>query len=242
MRRRGRRYPIARKAQQSLKQLTRESARRVDFRAWDELGIPSVCLMENAGAGAALALVGRWGPGPLRVVCVCGPGQNGGDGLVVARHLAVAGHAARIVLLPASGAAEPPGDAGVNLRICRAMGLPVATVGSAFSTLDARAALAGCDVVVDALFGTGLARPLDGTAAELVSEINGSGRPVLALDLPSGLDCDTGEPLGPCVRADATATFVAPKAGFANAASRAWTGDVSVVPIGVPESLADPRT
>jgi NAD(P)H-hydrate epimerase len=195
--------------------------------------------MENAGAGAARIALERWRTQALTAVCVCGPGQNGGDGLVVARHVAVGGGSPRVILFGgADDDAGPPGDAGVNLRICRAMGIPLTRVRDAGELHLASSALAGAGVVVDALFGTGLTRPLDGLAAALVAAIAASARPVLALDLPSGLDCDTGEPLGPCVRADVTATFVAPKSGFTNPASRPWTGEVVVVGIGAP---LDPR-
>jgi NAD(P)H-hydrate epimerase len=93
--------------------------------------------------------------------------------------------------------------------------------------------------VVDALFGTGLSRPLGPPFAEVVEAVNASTNPVLAVDLPSGLDCDTGEPLGPTVRAAHTATFVAPKRGFLNPRSAAWTGEVHVIDIGAPRRLVD---
>jgi NAD(P)H-hydrate epimerase len=93
--------------------------------------------------------------------------------------------------------------------------------------------------VVDAFFGTGLSRPLGEPYAGLIAELAGYKCPVLAVDLPSGLDCDTGEPLGPTVRAAHTATFVAPKRGFLNPASRAWTGEVHVIDIGAPRRLID---
>jgi len=93
--------------------------------------------------------------------------------------------------------------------------------------------------IVDALFGTGLSRPLGSPFGQIVEDINASGSPVLAVDIPSGLDCDTGEPLGPTVRATHTATFVAPKRGFLNPASRDWTGEVHVIDIGAPRVLVE---
>ncbi|MCE9636109.1 MAG: NAD(P)H-hydrate epimerase [Planctomycetes bacterium] len=213
----------------------------VDFRACGELGIPSICLMENAGAGAARVALDRWSRAHTRFACVCGPGQNGGDAFVVARHLAVAGHDVRILVFPASQGDCAAGDAAVNLGICRALRLPIRTVTT---ESDARACLswlAGCDVVVDGLFGTGLTRPIAGVAASLVEAVDASKAEILALDVPSGLDCDTGLPLGPCVRADVTATFVAPKVGFANPASVHWTGEVVVVGIGAPAEPLPPQ-
>jgi NAD(P)H-hydrate epimerase len=184
--------------------------------------------MESSGAGAArIALeLARNG----RVLCVCGPGGNGGDAMVVARHLAIAGLGADLVHV----GPPPGGDAGLQLAICAAMGLEsrwMKDPTAALRMFDGRPAPT---LIVDGIYGTGLARALDATAAALVEAINASGVPVLALDLPSGLDCDTGEPLGPCIRAAVTATFVAPKLGFSNAASRAFTGEIRVVGIGAP--------
>jgi NAD(P)H-hydrate epimerase len=212
----------------------------VDRRACEELGIPSICLMENAGAGAARIAADRLTVPARSVLVLCGPGQNGGDGLVLARHLAILGHRPRIVLLQRSRGASPPGDAGVNLRICRSMGLAPRAVADEAEAAASMADATSSDLIVDALFGTGLTHSLAGAAEALVRAIGASQRPVLALDLPSGLDCDTGEPLGACVRADVTATFAAAKAGFANPASRAWTGEVVVVGIGAPVEW--PRT
>ncbi len=212
--------------------LSRKDSQAVDRHATEALGIPSASLMENAGAGAArLAADLLAGPGS-RVVCLCGPGNNGGDALVVARHLVLAGHHPAIVRVPPSGGGDPPGDAGIQLAVCRAMRIPECVV----TTRDeAHAALAGeTDLVVDGLFGTGLARALRGAASDLVRTLATLDMPILALDLPSGMDCDTGGPLGACVRATLTATFVAPKLGFDDPASREWTGAVHVVGIGAP--------
>jgi NAD(P)H-hydrate epimerase len=114
------------------------------------------------------------------------------------------------------------------------MGLPFYVLGARDDASRIGLQRGDYGLVVDALFGTGLTRALADDAAGLVSALNASGSPILALDLPSGLDCDTGEPLGACVRAAATATFVAPKLGFSNPASVAYTGAVHVVPIGAP--------
>ena len=222
-------YPMPRKQLQTLREFSRIQAKELDRRSWEELGMPSICLMENAGAGATAVALEMLGETGAKVLCACGPGQNGGDGMVVARHLACAGCAVEIVLLTGSQPDSPPGDAGVNLRICRALGLTIRDFQSSASLAE-RAP----DLVVDALFGTGLSRPLAGAAAEFVQRIAELRRPVLSLDLPSGLDCDTGAPLGPCIRADVTATFAAPKLGFRSPAAAAWTGLVRVVGIGVP--------
>ena len=184
--------------------------------------------MENAGAGAARIAQELVPLSTTRVVCVCGPGGNGGDAMVVARHLAIGGWNVQLVRF----GPDPSGDADAQLAICAAMGLRSRRI---LCSGDVPTALAeNPSLIVDGLYGTGLTRALDGTAAALVDAMNATGAPILALDVPSGLDCDTGAPLGPCVRAAVTATFVAPKLGFVNPASRAWTGEVRVVGIGAP--------
>lgn len=160
------------------------------------------------------------------VLCLCGPGGNGGDAMVVARHLAIEGVSVRVARI----GPRPSGDAAIQLEICEAMGLEIAEVRLS----ERPTALDGSALVVDGLFGTGLTRALDGVAATLVGAVNAAGVRVLSLDVPSGLDCDSGEPLGPCIRASVTATFAAPKLGFASPGSRAWTGDVRVVGLGAP--------
>jgi len=217
-----------------LRALSRKESREIDERAARVLGIPSICLMENAGAGAArIALeLARKG----RVLCACGPGGNGGDAMVVARHLAIAG--ADVDLLRVGQ--HPSGDAAVQLAICAAMGLKSIWIHDPTTATHLFDGGATPALVVDGLFGTGLTRAPDGAAAALIAAINSSGIPVLALDLPSGLDCDMGAPLGPCIRAAVTATFVAPKLGFAAPGSRAFTGDVRVLGIGAPAAWPPP--
>ena len=192
------------------------------------LGIPSICLMENAGAGAARLALESLPTG--RVLCACGPGGNGGDALVVARHLAIAGVEVGLIHV----GPPPVGDAAVQLAVCAAMGLKSLWIQDSTAARDLFAGGSSPALVVDGLYGTGLTRALDGPAAAIVEAINASRVCVLALDLPSGLDCDTGEPLGPCIRAAVTATFVAPKLGFENPASRTFTGEIRVVGIGAP--------
>jgi NAD(P)H-hydrate epimerase len=219
-----------------LRRLSRKESREVDEAATRLLGIPSICLMENAGAGAARVALAMLGAG-RDALCVCGPGGNGGDALVVARHLRIAGVRVRAV----SWGRPQEGDAGVQLEICRAMRIPHVRAGT---PSDVEQALAGCGagtLVVDGLYGTGLERAVTGPSAQVVLAVNASGRRVLALDVPSGLDCDSGEPMGACIRAEHTATFAAPKLGFANPASRAWTGEITVVPIGAPADPDPPR-
>lgn len=213
--------------------LTRAQVRELDRRAADEFGVPGVVLMENAGRGAAELLL-RLNGKRREVLVLCGPGNNGGDGFVIARHLENAGVPVGVLYL---GDRPPKGDAGVQYTIAERAGL----IGGFERDVGGLADYISCiqGWVVDALFGTGLTRALTTPYAEIIAAVNHHGRPVLAVDLPSGLDCDTGEPLGPTIKATHTATFVAPKVGFANAKARPWLGEVHVVDIGAPKKLVD---
>ena len=211
--------------------LTRAAARALDADATARLGLPGIVLMENAGRGAFEILRREHGDALARVVVVGGPGQNGGDGWVIARHLFCAGHVPRVVLL--GDPARLRGDALVNFRALEQLGVPCTTVpGDDLAPLVA--ALSGATLVVDALFGTGLDRPLDGPYAAAVQRINASA-PVVALDLPSGVDADTGAVLGgSAVRAEMTITFAAHKRGLHHFPGAALAGDVRCTSIGVP--------
>jgi NAD(P)H-hydrate epimerase len=211
--------------------LTREQVREVDRRAIEEYHIPGILLMENAARGAAAVARAmlRGKGGGRRVLILCGGGNNGGDGLAVARHLHNCGHEPIIGLC--TDPATYKGDALVNWRIVEAMGLPTAA-----ATVDSIAA-AGAELIIDAIFGTGLSQPPRPPFETYVQGVARAGRPVLAIDVPSGLDCDRGEPLGPCIHATMTVTFVAQKAGFANPRSRQFTGRVVVADIGCPREL-----
>jgi NAD(P)H-hydrate epimerase len=221
--------------------LTRAQVRELDRRALDEYGLPGLVLMENAGRGCAELLM-RLNPEKQPTLILCGPGNNGGDGFVMARHLDNAGWP---VLVQAF--AEDAGlaaDAGIHWEVLRQSDLPVGCChpanfleGSRFLPFLMTFDTVGW--VVDALFGTGLGRPLADPFTQLTALLQAAGKPVLAIDIPSGLDCDTGEPLGPTVRATHTATFVAPKRGFINPKSREWTGEVHVIDIGAPRKLVD---
>ncbi len=210
--------------------LNRDSVRAVDRAAIDEYGIPGVVLMENAARALAVETLAMMPKTAGLVVIVCGSGNNGGDGWALARHLHNAGSDVRIAPL---GEPREGGDAAVNCRICRNMNLREIVPD------DLPAHLGDCDLVVDAIFGTGLDRAVTGAAATVIESINGSGRPILAVDVPSGLDCDTGQPLGSTIRAARTVTFVARKPAMNVEAARAYTGEVVVADIGAPVELLE---
>jgi NAD(P)H-hydrate epimerase len=214
--------------------LSRAEVRALDRRAIEEYGVPGVVLMENAGRGAAELLLALGIHG--RVVVCCGKGNNGGDGFVIARHLDNRQVPVRVQLF--ARPEELTGDAAVNYQIIARSGLPVDVhAGKEVEVAGLTDELARAEWVVDALFGTGLTGPIRPPLDRVVAAINDSGARVLAVDIPSGLDCDTGVPLGPTVRAQHTATFVAPKKGFNSSEARQWLGQVHVLHIGAPRIL-----
>ena len=215
----------------SERSLSRSQVREVDRRAVEDWGVPGVVLMENAGRCAADAMEEFFGPAESRLVAiVAGTGNNGGDGFVIARHLHIRGAAVIVFLI---GEREKmTGDAPVNFAILEKLGFDIRPCDT-----DALAALAeelnACDLVVDAVGGTGITGPLRGDAAAAVAQINSAGRPVVAVDIPTGLDCDTGAAHDPTVKADLTVTFVARKTGFDAPGAAEFTGDVVVADIGI---------
>ncbi len=208
--------------------LDRASVRAVDRAAIEEYGIPGIVLMENAARGLAAEALRmlRGSPRPSALI-VCGGGNNGGDGWALGRHLH--NHGCAVTMAPLEEP-RPGSDAAVNCAICRRMKLREAPAPRAGAQFDVT-------LVVDAIFGTGLDRPVTGAAAQAIGWINRCARPVLAVDVPSGLDCDTGEPLGIAVRARRTVTFVARKPAMTMAAARRYTGKVVVADIGAPVEL-----
>jgi NAD(P)H-hydrate epimerase len=216
--------------------LTREQARALDRCAMEEFAVPGIVLMENAGRGMAELLHSLGISGPV-VVC-CGKGNNGGDGFVIARHLDNASVRVRVLLF--ADPADLRGDAAVNHTILVRSGVAVeARTGSSIDEAALRDELAKADWVVDALFGSGLQGPVRPPFDRVIAAINGSKARVLAVDIPSGLDSDTGRPMGPTVRAHHTATVAALKRGFVEQAAREWIGQVHVIDMGAPRRLLE---
>ena len=217
-----------------MRALSRDEVRDVDRRAIEDYGLPGVVLMENAGRNAAQLLAARVEKGVIAIVC--GKGNNAGDGFVMARHLENLGREVRVLL--ASAATDYRGDAAINLQVVQRGAIPIVDL-SAASLDEWSRELSESVWIVDALLGTGLTGEVRSPLREIISAINASGRPVFAVDLPSGMDADIGRPLGVCIKATTTATFVARKRGFDQPESRAWTGDVHVLDIGVPRRLLE---
>ena len=221
--------------------LTCQQIRELDVLAIEHVGMPGIVLMENAGRGTAEFIYGTLvDPASARALILCGPGNNGGDGFVVARHLYNAG--VTVVVALAAPPEKSLGDAGVNLAILQRMDVKV-VLAYEDTGLDAvRRAAGDADVIVDALLGTGSTGAPRKTVATLIGLANTA--PCarrIAIDIPSGLDADRGDVYQPCFRAAATVTMVAPKAGFASPAAREVVGRVVVVDIGVPRGLIPGR-
>ncbi|MBL8964787.1 MAG: NAD(P)H-hydrate epimerase [Phycisphaeraceae bacterium] len=216
--------------------------REIDRLAVERYGIPTCLLMENAAGALAREVVRRRaGRGSSRVVALCGPGNNGGDGLAAARHLHNAGLEVVILTTPGSSQSD---DARLHLHVAIAMGLEIHQVGDDGTidgaAIDDRVGVAGA--VVDALLGTGLDRLPTGAVAGMIEwchRARSRGAVVVSADIPSGLDADSGRAPGACVRADATVTFVGLKRGFLSLEAQPLIGEVVVADIGVPRELAD---
>ena len=212
--------------------ISRDEARQLDRRAVDEFGMPSILLMENAGRGVADCL-GRLGAGGGVTIC-CGPGNNGGDGYVIARHLDLRGYAVRVLVFCTADRIQ--GDAATNYRILAAGGVPIEHLQSAAGLAER---LAGSSWIVDALLGTGASGEPRAPLDAVIATINTSRIAVLSVDLPSGLDCETGRPASHTIRATHTCTFVAPKPGFLAPGAKDYLGVLHVVDIGAPRKLVE---
>lgn len=200
--------------------LTQKQARQVDQIAMEQFDMPSILLMENAGSNAASFIHTKINPTD-QVAILCGSGNNGGDGYVIARYLMNRGIQVQIIC--AKPIDELAGDAAINANIALKMQIPIIPLN----------ALKKEHVVIDALLGTGFEGKVRKNLIPYIQACENKGK-VFAIDIPSGLICDTGEPGNATVKADYTVTFVARKQGFENPSSEAYTGQVQVVEIGVP--------
>ncbi len=207
-----------------LRYLSAAEMREADRRCIEEIGIPGAVLMNNAGS----AVFRQIDCGPVGVVC--GKGNNGGDGYVVARLALLADMETRVVVLAQRDTIR--GDALTFLRAYEHLGGHVDFVCEQNAVRRAVAALGDSAVLVDAILGTGISGEVRGVARAAIEAW--PERKTIAVDVPSGMNSDTGEPCGTCIRADCTVTFQFPKLGFQNPAARAWTGDLVVADIGIP--------
>jgi hydroxyethylthiazole kinase-like uncharacterized protein yjeF len=215
-----------------MKILDATQMRNIDRRATERFGVPSIVLMENAAIAVVDAIFEHF-PSCDRVALVCGTGQNGGDGFAVARHLENRGIVPAIVIVGDRGSIH--GDAETNLLVCERLGVPIYDVRTEGDIETALAHVADADLVVDALFGTGLNRAPAGVHAEIIRAIAELRIPVLAVDLPSGANASSPEPFEPCLQAEVTVTFAAPKICHVFEPAALHCGEVIVADISIPE-------
>ena len=219
-----------------MKLVTADQMRGLDRAAIDTYGIPGIVLMENASRAVFEIMASRAVPlGGKKVCVVCGRGNNGGDGFAVARHLLNAG--ATPVAVLAADPSSVSGDARINLDVCLKLGIPVKTVSDEKQLPALRASLRNADLIVDALLGTGVKGAPRPFFAKIILAMNKRQVPVYAVDVPSGVDADTGRVPGEAVRADHTITFGAPKIGLFVYPGAEFAGQVYIADIGIPTHL-----
>ena len=215
--------------------LSRDQTRQVDRLAVEEYGFSGLVLMENAGRGVTDVLC-RLGVAGTAVVC-CGKGNNAGDGFVIARHLDLRGHAVRVLLWAKPD--ELTGDAAANFQILAKTDVPIEIFGGAHDPERLAKALDGAAWIVDALLGTGARGEPRPPFDAVIEQLNAAAAPRLAVDLPSGLDCDTGVPASRTIRAAETCTLLAAKPGLLQPTAAPYVGRLHVCDIGVPRKLIE---
>lgn len=220
-----------------MKILDARTMREIDRSATDEYGVLGLQLMENGGRGVAEIVKRELVASSMsgRVVIATGKGNNGGDGYVAARHLKNSG--LRVVVFSVAPVEELKGDAALNARAWLKMGGEVRTLKSEEDVEGCASSFRHASVIVDAIFGIGLASPVKGIAAKVIGLINGLDRKVVAIDVPSGIDATTGAVLGCAVRAGVTTAMALPKLGLYTYPGREYAGRVEVVDIGLPARL-----
>ncbi len=222
-----------------MKVVTAQEMRQIDQQTIEEIGISGAVLMEHAGT-AVVRTIRQHFPECQRIAVIVGKGNNGGDGLVVARQLALAGQPIQIFLV------SPPesfaGDALTNLQIAQNLDLSMASILSEEELEAAKSQIASSDLIVDSIFGTGLRGGVGGFIGEVIDFINKMGKPVVAIDLPSGLSADTGIAEGACIEGTHTVTIGLPKRGNLIHPGATFTGTLEVADIGFPPSVIDAQS
>lgn len=227
-----------------MRVLNAAQMRDADRQTIDEIGIPSMVLMENAGRQVVAALEAAYDDlGNWHVAVLCGRGNNGGDGFVVARTLYQRSTAVSVFVVGSLSAIK--GDARLNVEILGRLGITVVEISDEQAWELHFSEISKCNLIVDAIFGTGLTSPLSGMLETVAADVNASGIPVVAVDLPSGLSADHAEPIGDCIRAHMTVTLAAPKLPLVLPSAEAHAGNIVIADIGIPpeviDNLAGPR-
>ncbi|GMV23119.1 MAG: bifunctional NAD(P)H-hydrate repair enzyme Nnr [Acidimicrobiia bacterium] len=216
--------------------LTAAQMREADRRTIEDIGIPSIVLMENAGRQVVTAIDGSFEQADtLTYAVLCGKGHNGGDGFVVARTLMERGVAVTVYLVGKAG--DVRGDARTNLGVLERLGADIVEIADATAWELHAPAVLGADVIVDAIFGTGLSGPVHGLVASIVEDVNASDVPVVAVDVPTGIDAGSSDVPGPAVEATVTVTFAAPKIAHVLPPAEHHAGSLVIADIGIPEAV-----
>jgi NAD(P)H-hydrate epimerase len=218
--------------------LNSEQMRDADRRTIHDVGIPAIVLMENAGRQIVAALEATFEDLAERSVAIlCGRGNNGGDGFVVARTLLQRGVDVSVFVIGDMDAIR--GDARLNLEILGRLGLTVVEIGDEHAWELHFSEISACDLIVDAIFGTGLKTPLQGMLETVAADVNAAGIPVVAVDVPSGLSADTSELIGDCIDASVTVTLGAPKLPLVMPPAEMHAGDIIIADIGIPDEVIE---
>ncbi len=210
--------------------------REMDRLTIQDLGIPGAVLMENAARGATRIFMDHFEPSrDAHVVILCGSGNNGGDGYVMARYIKEAGVAVTVILL--SELKKISGDARTNLDVIQRLNIEVLEIPDAKKWVKGRRVVRACDAIIDGILGTGLNSPVRGFYRKVIEEVNALSKPVMSIDIPSGLNADTGQIMGVAMKADLTVTFGFPKIGQLVFPGAEVVGRLTRVNIGIPESI-----
>src|SRR5436309_7077144 len=221
-----------------MRVLNAAQMRDADRRTTEEIGIPSLVLMENAGRQAVAAMEAMYADlGDRQVAVLCGRGNNGGDGFVVARTLAQRGVDVAVFLI--GRVADVRGDARINLEILGRLGHPVGEIADSQAWELHFSEVSDCTLIVDAIFGTGLNAPVAGLIESVIADVNASAIPVVAIDLPSGLSADSPKPIGPAIEAGLTVTLAAPMLPLVLPPAEIQAGAIVVADIGIPTEVLD---
>src|SRR5712691_4835881 len=221
-----------------MRVLNSAQMREADRRTISEIGIPALVLMENAGRQAVAAMEAMYSDLAERQVAIlCGRGNNGGDGFVVARTLIQRGVDVSVFLI--GRVADVRGDARTNLEILGRLGVTVVEVADSQAWELHFSEVSDCTLIVDAIFGTGLNAPVTGLIESVVADVNASGIPVVSIDLPSGLSADSPDPIGPSIEAGLTVTLAAPKLPLVLPPAETRAGDIVIADIGIPADVLD---
>ena len=220
-----------------MKAVTASEMKEIDRRAIEECGIPGYELMENAGRAVAEETVKLAGPAPKKILILAGKGNNGGDGLVAARYLHQKGYAVQVLLF--SEGKKLKADPARNFVENAKLSISCRIVGEHFAWEAVPELVREPAVIIDALFGVGLDKPLGAPYDELIEILNREKKKIVSVDIPSGLHSDTGEILGSCIQATVTMTMGLPKKGFYEREGPRVTGKIVIAEIGIPKELLE---